>query len=77
MRTILDSFGPLRTRRSFEREIAPGVSIKINKPPVSFSLTKSHPIAGLSHRVHDAWDVLCGKAHAMPSRLQERLRRAA
>ena len=60
-----------------EREIAPGVTIRISKPPRSLSLSRSRPVIGITDRMHAAWNVLRGKAHATPSPIQQRLRRAA
>jgi hypothetical protein len=77
MRTIFNSFGQLKSRKSFQREIAPGVTIRVTKPSRSLSLGRSKPVIGLSDRFHAAWNVLRGKAHATPSPIQQRLRRAA
>ena len=79
MRQLLDSLRPFKSHQTVEREIAPGVRVQIRKPPVSFTLTKKAPLAGIGHRVHDAWDVLWGKAHASVNSVQQRLhgRRAA
>ena len=78
MLQLLDSLRHFKTPQTVEREIAPGVRVQIRKPPRSFSLSKRQPLAGLGHRMHDAWDVLWGKAHAMNNQaLAMRLRRAA
>ena len=80
MRHLIDSLRHLRFHQSFEREIAPGVRLQIRKPPVTIHLPGIAPFLGLTGRVHDAWDVLCGKAHASQMTLKERLpaqRRAA
>jgi hypothetical protein len=59
-------------QREFEREIAPGVRVQIRKPSRSFPLGGS-PLTALSGRVHDAWDVLRGKAHASHHSVSDKL----
>ena len=78
MARILESLFAHADRHDFEREIAPGVRVHIRRPPRSLSLTQMQPLAALTDRVHDAWDVLWGKAHASAApTLEQRLRRAA
>jgi hypothetical protein len=64
MRQLIDSLRQIIPSREFEREIAPGVHVHVRKAQRSLTLMGASPFIGLGSRVHDAWDVLRGKAQA-------------
>jgi hypothetical protein len=80
MRQIIDSLKNILPPADFDREIAPGVHVHIRPAAQSFRLVGSASISSITHRMHDAWDSLRGKANAQQRAIQNRLanyRRAA
>jgi len=74
MRHLFESILHLTVDQPFEREIAPGVSVRIRRLPPSLTWTGVSPLGALGERVHDAWNVLRGKAHASANpTLEQRL----
>jgi hypothetical protein len=78
MNHLLQSIRQISGPRTFEREIAPGITVHVRKPRRSLKFKPTGPLSALTSRMHDVWDVLRGKGRASAkASIQERLRRAA